>query len=133
MRTTRSNPDTVAAPIGSYSQSVRVETADATWIYVSGQIAVDLDDELVAPNDLPAQTEQVYENLRAVLEAHGATFGDVVKIQTYFTTLDGLAESREIRARYLPAEPPASTAVQVVALVVPEAMIEVDVVAVVAS
>lgn len=133
MRTTRSNPGTVAAPIGSYSQSVRVETADATWIYVSGQIAVDLDDELVAPNDLPAQTQQVYENLRAVLEAHGATFGDVVKIQTYFTTLDGLAESREIRARYLPAEPPASTAVQVVALVVPEAVIEVDVVAVVAS
>lgn len=133
MRTTHLNPDTVAAPIGSYSQSVRVETADATWIYVSGQIAVDLDDELVAPNDLPAQTEQVYENLRAVLEAHGATFGDVVKIQTYFTTLDGLAESREIRARYLPAEPPASTAVQVVALVVPEAVIEVDVVAVVAS
>ena len=133
MRTTRSNPGTVAAPIGSYSQSVRVETVDATWIYVSGQIAVDLDDELVAPNDLPAQTEQVYENLRAVLEAHGATFGDVVKIQTYFTTLDRLAESREIRARYLPAEPPASTAVQVVALVVPEAVIEVDVVAVVAS
>jgi len=133
MRTTRSNPDTVAAPIGSYSQSVRVETADASWIYVSGQIAVDLDDELVAPNDLPAQTQQVYENLRAVLEAHGATFGDVVKIQTYFTTLDGLAESREIRARYLPAEPPASTAVQVVALVVPDAVIEVDVVAVVPS
>jgi reactive intermediate/imine deaminase len=133
MRTTRSNPDTVAAPIGSYSQSVRVETPDATWIYVSGQIAVDLDDELVAPNDLPAQTQQVYENLRAVLEAHGATFGDVVKIQTYFTTLDGLAESREIRARYLPAEPPASTAVQVVALVVPDAVIEVDVVAVVPS
>jgi len=133
MQITRSNPDTVAAPIGSYSQSVRVETADATWIYVSGQIAVDLDDELVSPNDLPAQTQQVYENLRAVLEAHGATFGDVVKIQTYFTTLDGLAESREIRARYLSAEPPASTAVQVVALVVPEAVIEVDVVAVVPS
>jgi enamine deaminase RidA (YjgF/YER057c/UK114 family) len=127
------NPDTVAAPIGSYSQSVRVETADATWIYVSGQIAVGLDDELVAPNDLPAQTQQVYENLRAVLDAHGATFGDVVKIQTYFTTLDGLAESREIRARYLPAEPAASTAVQVVALVVPDAVIEVDVVAVVPS
>ena len=133
MRTSRLNPDTVAAPIGSYSQSVRVETPDATWIYVSGQIAVGLDDELVGPNDLPAQTEQVYENLRAVLEAHGATFGDVVKIQTYFTTLDGLAESREIRARYLPAEPPASTAVLVVALVVPDAVIEVDVVAVVPS
>jgi enamine deaminase RidA (YjgF/YER057c/UK114 family) len=52
-----------------------------------------------------------------------------VKIQTYFTTLDDLAGSREVRARYLPSEPPASTAVQVVALVVPEALIEVDVVA----
>ena len=47
MRTTRSNPDTVAAPIGSYSQSVRVETADATWIYVSGQIAIDVGGNLV--------------------------------------------------------------------------------------
>jgi reactive intermediate/imine deaminase len=133
VRTSRLNPATVAAPIGSYSQSVRVETGEATWIYVSGQIAVDLDDRLVSPNDLPAQTERVYENLRAVLEAHGATFDDVVKIQTFFTTLDGLDQSREIRARYLPTEPPASTAVQVVALVVPEAVIEVDVVAVVAS
>jgi 2-iminobutanoate/2-iminopropanoate deaminase len=133
VRTSRLNPDTVAAPTGSYSQSVRVESGDATWIYVSGQIAVGLDDRLVAPNDLAAQTERVYENLRAVLEAHGATFDDVVKIQTYFTTLDGLAESREIRARYLPAEPPASTAVQVVALAVSEALIEVDVIAVVPS
>src|SRR6266508_3029146 len=49
------------------------------------------------------------------------------------TTIDGLSESREVRLRYLPAEPPASTAVRVVALVVPEAVIEVDVVAVVPS
>jgi enamine deaminase RidA (YjgF/YER057c/UK114 family) len=133
VRTTRLNPDTIAPPIGSYSHTVRVETTEATWIYVSGQIANDAEGNLVAPNDLPAQTQQVYENLRAALEAHNTGFGDVVKVQTYFTTLDGLAESREIRARYLPAEPPASTAVQVVALLVPEAVIEVDVVAVIPS
>ena len=133
MRTTRSNPDTVAAPIGSYSQSVRVETADATWIYVSGQIAVDLDGELVGPGDLRAQTRQVFENLKAILEANGATFADVVKIGTYLTTLGDLAGMREVRGEYLTSEPPASTAVQVVALVVPEAGIEVDVVAVVAA
>ena len=133
MRTTRSNPDTVATPIGSYSQSVRVETVDATWIYVSGQIAIDVGGNLVGPGDVRAQTRQVFENLKAILEANGATFADLVKIGTYLTTLGDLAGMREVRGEYLTSEPPASTAVQVVALVVPEAVIEVDVVAVVAS
>ena len=131
MRTTRSNPDTVATPMGTYSQAVRVETGDAVWIYVSGQIAIDLEGNLVGPGDLRAQTRQVFENLRAILEAHGATFADVVKIGTYLTTLDDLAGMREVRSEYLTSEPPASTAVQVVALVVPDALIEIDLVAVV--
>jgi reactive intermediate/imine deaminase len=133
VRTSRLNPDTVAAPIGTYSHSVRVETADGTFIYVSGQVASDTDGNLVAPNDLPAQTVQVFENLKAILGANGASFGDVVKLQTYITTLDGLPEMREIRSRYLAPDLPASTAVQVVALVVPDAVIEVDVVAVIPS
>ncbi len=131
MRATRSNPDTVAAPMGTYSQAVRVETGDAVWIHVSGQIAIDRDGSLVGPGDLRAQTRQVFENLKAILEANGATFADAVKIGTYLTTLDDLAGMREVRSEYLTAEPPASTAVQVVALVVPDALIEIDLVAVV--
>jgi 2-iminobutanoate/2-iminopropanoate deaminase len=131
MRATRSNPDTVAAPMGTYSQAVRVDTADAVWIHVSGQIAIDLEGNLVGPGDVRAQTRQVFENLRAILAANGATFADVVKIGTYLTTLDDLAGMREVRGEYLIAEPPASTAVQVVALVVPDALIEIDLVAVV--
>jgi 2-iminobutanoate/2-iminopropanoate deaminase len=131
MRATRSNPDTVAAPMGTYSQAVRVETGDAVWIHVSGQIAIDLEGNLVGPGDVRAQTRQVFENLRAILEANGATFADVVKIGTFLTTLDDLAGMREVRGEYLTSEPPASTAVQVVALVVPDAVIEIDLVAVV--
>jgi reactive intermediate/imine deaminase len=131
MRTSRLNPETVSAPIGSYSHSVRVETTEATWIYVSGQIANDVDGELVGPGDLRAQTRQVFENLRAILAANGATFADVVKIGTYLTTLDDLAGMRDVRSEYLTSEPPASTAVQVAALVVPDALIEIDLVAVV--
>jgi Putative translation initiation inhibitor, yjgF family len=131
MRATRSNPDTVAAPVGTYSQAVRVETGDAVWIHVSGQIAIDLEGNLVGPGDLRVQTRQVFENLRAILEAHGATFADVVKIGTYLTTLDDLAGMREVRSEYLTSKPPASTAVQVAALVVPDALIEIDLVAVV--
>ena len=52
-----------------------------------------------------------------------------MKLRTFLTTLDDLAGSREVRARYVPSEPPASTTVQIVALVAPEAMIEVDAVA----
>jgi reactive intermediate/imine deaminase len=131
MRANRSNPDTVAAPMGTYSQAVRVETGDAVWIHVSGQIAIDREGDLVGPGDLRAQTRQVFENLKAILEANGATFGDAVKIGTYLTTLDDLAAMREVRSEYLTSDPPASTAVQVVALVVPDALIEIDLVAVV--
>jgi 2-iminobutanoate/2-iminopropanoate deaminase len=131
MRAVRSNPDTVAAPMGTYSQAVRVETGDAVWIHVSGQIAIDRDGSLVGPGDIRAQTRQVFENLKAILETNGATFADAVKIGTYLTTLDDLTGMREVRSEYLTSEPPASTAVQVVALVVPDALIEIDLVAVV--
>ena len=130
MRATRSNPDTVAAPMGTYSQAVRVETGDAVWIHVSGQIAIDREGSLVGPGDIRAQTRQVFENLKAILEANGATFAGAVKIGTYLTTLDDLTGMREVRSEYLASEPPASTAVQVVALVVPDALIEIDLVAV---
>lgn len=108
-------------------------TSEATWLLVSGQVALDADGRLVGPGDLRAQTRQVFENLRAILEANDATFDDVVRITTYLTSLDDLAGMREVRSEYLSSEPPASTAVQVAALVVPEAMIEVEVIAVMAS
>ena len=132
MRILRQNPDTVAPPVGNYSHAVRVETAEATWIYISGQVALDAEGTFVGPGDMRAQTQQVFENLRAILEANGATFEHVVKVTTYVTTLDDLAGMREVRGRYFPSEPPASTAVQITALFVPEAMIEVDLVAVIA-
>jgi reactive intermediate/imine deaminase len=133
MRTTRLNPPTVADPVGHYSQAVRTETGDAVWIHVSGQIAIDGEGALVGPGDMAAQTEQVFANLQAILEANGATFADVVKITTFVTSFDDLRSMREIRRRHVGEEPPASTAVQVVALVLPDAVIEVDLVAVIAA
>jgi reactive intermediate/imine deaminase len=129
MHTTRMNAEGVVPPLGSYSHAVRVETDAVVWIYVSGQLPLDGDGNLVGKGDLRAQTQQVFENLQAILAANGASFDDVVKIQTFFTTLEDLAGSRRVRADYLPIEPPASTSIKVAALVVPEALIEVDVVA----
>ena len=130
MRSIRVNPGTVATPKG-YAHAVRTEMAEAVWLHVSGQIAIDASGAVVGVGDLRRQTEQVYENLAAILEVNGATFADVVKTTTFLTTLDGIDGMREVRSRYLGEDPPASTAVQVVALVIPEGLIEVEAVAVV--
>ncbi len=128
----RSNPDGVAPPAASgYSHAVRVPIGDATLLVVSGQLPLDADGHLVGAGDLAAQTRQVFENLRTILEASGATFADVVKMGTYVTDLSGLDAVRAIRREYLGSESPASTLVQVLGLVHPEAMIEVDLEAIV--
>src|SRR6266498_2206443 len=111
MKLQRTNPDTVGPPIGSYSQATRVECENKTWLFVSGQMALDVEGGLVGPNDLRAQTEQVFENLRAILAANGADFADVVKIQTFVTGTEDLAPSRVVRDRYLASDPPTSTTV----------------------
>ena len=71
----------------------------------------------------------MFENLKAILEANGASFAHVVKISTFMTDIGQLAGVREARARYIPDPPPASTTVEVSGLFRPEALIEVDVVA----
>jgi enamine deaminase RidA (YjgF/YER057c/UK114 family) len=102
-------------------------------VHVSGQVSVDAKGEVVGKGDFRAQVERTFENLTAALASAGATFKDVVKI-TYFVV--GLKPEhvpvvREVRRKYLDAEnPPASTLVGVAALVVPEWLIEIDLVAV---
>jgi 3-hydroxyisobutyrate dehydrogenase len=123
------NPQTVAAPGGNYSHAVRIETDGGTLLFVSGQVAFDLQGNLVGENDMARQTEQVFENLKAVLEANGGSFHDVVKISTFLTDMAQLQAMRDVRARYVPDPPPASTTVEVAGLFRPEALVEVEVVA----
>lgn len=102
-------------------------------IYVSGQVSVNQKAEVVGKGDLRAQTEHTFENLKAALAAAGATFADVVKVTYYVVDLkpDSVVHVREVRKKYLSAEnPPASTLVGVAALVVPDWLIEIEVVAV---
>jgi len=118
---------------GGYSHAVRVELDAAAIIYVSGQLAFDVDGTFVGVNDMEAQTRKVFENLREILSANGATFGDVVKMDTYVKDLGGLPAIREVRREFFGSEPPASTLVEISGLVHPDALIEIDVVAVVST
>jgi enamine deaminase RidA (YjgF/YER057c/UK114 family) len=103
-------------------------------VSISGQVAVDSLGAVVGAGDFRAQAVQVFENLGRALRSVGAGFEDVLATEMYVTDLSHLEVLREVRARYLPADaPPASTLVQVTALVGPELMIEVSATAVVPS
>jgi reactive intermediate/imine deaminase len=125
----RSNPAPLSKPTG-YTHVVEV-TGPAKTVYISGQIAFDKDGTIVGAGDMKAQAEQVFKNLQAALEAAGAKFSDVVKMNTYLTDMSKAAAVREVRARYFGETTPASTLVQVAALVRPELMLEIEVIAVV--
>jgi enamine deaminase RidA (YjgF/YER057c/UK114 family) len=122
------------APTNGWTQVV-TSTAGKT-IYVSGQVSVDERGQLVGKGDLKAQTEQTFANLEVALKAAGASFRDVVKMNLYVVGLkpELVPLIREVRARYVNREhPPASTLVGVSALVGPDWLIEIDVVAVLAE
>jgi enamine deaminase RidA (YjgF/YER057c/UK114 family) len=125
----RSPPGLVAGP--GYSHVV---AATGRTVAVSGQVAVDAHGAVVGVGDARAQAVQVFENLSHALAAVGASFADVIKFGFYCTDVAILPVVREIRDRYIDtAHPPASTAVQVTALVRPEFLLEVDVLAVIAE
>lgn len=105
-------------------------------IYVSGQVSVNEKAEVIGKGDLRAQVEHVFANLKIALAAAGATFHDVVKITYFVVDLkpEHVGHVREVRRKYLNMEkPPASTLVGISALVVPEWLIEIELVAVVAE
>jgi len=111
-----------------------VVSAAGRFVAVSGQVAFDEAGAVVGAGDAGRQAEQAFENVRRCLAAEGATFDDVVKLMYYVTDIRYLAEIRAVRDQLMPgAEKPASTAVQVVALALPELLLEIDAFAVVAA
>ena len=125
----RTNPPALSTPTG-YTHIVEV-TGPAKTIYISGQIAYDKDGKVVGAGDMKAQAEQVFKNLQAALTAAGATFSDVVKMNSYITDMSKVQAVRDVRARYFKDATPASTFVEVKGLVRPELMLEIEVIAVV--
>jgi len=112
-----------------FTQAWRVE-APAAILFVSGQVPLDDDGNLVAPGDFDGQARRTFENLGRVLDEAGGTFGDIVKVTVYLTDMARLPDYGRIRAEYIRGRPPASTAVGVTALAVPGLMIEVEAIAV---
>lgn len=123
------NPQNLPKPNG-YSHAI--EAPAGRTIYISGQLPVDKDGNLVGEDDFAAQAGQVFSNLKAALEAAGATFEDVVKLNMFVTDMSQLKALREVRDKRIDLRnPPASTLAEVKRFVKEGAMVEIDAVAVV--
>jgi reactive intermediate/imine deaminase len=115
----------LAEPVSHYTDAVRA----GDLLFVSGCIAVDGDGTLVGGDDPVAQTRQVFANLVAALEAGGASIADVVKVTVFLTDVGDRAAVNEVRKEVFGDVRPASTLVEVSALVLPGARVEIEAVA----
>ncbi|MQY15353.1 2-iminobutanoate/2-iminopropanoate deaminase [Streptomyces sp. RB5] len=130
MLKTTDNPAAVPPPVpGAYSHVVRLDSGDGSLLFLSGQIALGDDGEVVGPDDMTAQSHRVMEIIEAILAAHGAGWDDVVNIRTFLTDMDRLAEYGAVRRQYIKGDPPTSTTVEVSRLFKPGALLEVEVTA----
>lgn len=112
-----------------FSQAWRVEGAQSI-VFVSGQAPISAEGQLVGDGDFEAQTRQVFENLRTVLEQAGSGLDAIVKLTVYLTDMSRLREYTRIKGEFMTGAQPASTAVGVTALARPEMMVEVEALAV---
>ncbi len=109
------------AAIGTYSQAVKA----GNTVYLSGQIPLDPTTMTMISDDFEAQAEQVFKNVKAVVEAAGGSMSNLVKVNIFLTDLGQFAKVNEIMAKYFEQPYPARAAVQVSALP-KEAQIEID-------
>lgn len=123
------NPGTVTRPLGDYSQAVRA----GDFLFISGQIALDSAGTFVGEGDARAQTRQVFENIREILETAGATLDDIVKMTAFLTDINDRRACAETRRDFISHDFPAMTLCEVSRLVIPEAKIEVEAIALLSS
>ena len=119
--------DKAPAAIGPYSQAVRV----GDLLFTSGQIAL-LPNGNLLEGDVAAQTEQVLNNLQAVLEAGGSSLANVIKCTCFLKDMAHFGTMNEVYGRFFENEPPARSAVEVARLP-KDVLIEIEAVALVVS
>lgn len=114
-------------PVNGYSHAT---AGTGRLVAVSGQLPVDADGKIVGTDPL-TQARQVFTNITTALRAAGATPADVLRLNFYVTDLADLAAVRTARDEFVGVNtPPASSLVKVAGLILPEARVEIDALAV---
>src|SRR5207248_6794671 len=111
--------------------TVVITTADGKReLIVAGQIALDVDGRLVGKGDMRAQIEQVGRNIEACLTAAGAGKSDIIRTLTYVADKEAFAKYVDIRRQYVGPDTPESPVIETRQLGAPEALVEIQAVAV---
>lgn len=116
--------DLAPQAIGPYSQAIMLEG----FLYTSGQIALDPITGKMVDGDIEEQTVRVMENLKAILEAAGMGFNNVVKTTVFITDMDDFDKVNRIYGKYFGENPPARSCVEVSRLP-KNALIEIELIA----
>ncbi len=123
------NPETLCRPFGIFSNASLAEHGRP--YFISGQVAVDVEGHLVGGGDIRLQTRQVLNNIKAALEPVGGTLEDIACINVFLVNMEHLQAVHEVRAEFWSENYPASTLVQVSALVHPDYLIEINATAII--
>jgi reactive intermediate/imine deaminase len=116
----------------SFGYSHIAEVSGGKTVYLSGQVALDRSGNLIGPGDLRAQTQQVFTNLKAALEAVGTNFSAVVKLTYFLLDISQIQIVREVRDQFVNVQqPPTSSAVEVRRLFRDDLLIEIEAIAVI--
>jgi reactive intermediate/imine deaminase len=113
--------DTLHEPVSHYTDAVR-------WgdlLFVSGVAPLDRDGKLVS-EDVVVQTRKVFENMKEILDAAGATFADVLKVTVFLTDVRDRPLINPVRKEYFGNTRPASTLIGVKELVLPNMKVEIE-------
>lgn len=113
------------APIGPYSQAVRVGDA----LYVSGQLGIAPESRQLVEGGVATQAQQAMKNVEAILTAAGFAFADVVQVQIFLEDMDDYGAVNGVYRTFFTGDPPARAAVEVAGLPL-DAKVEILVVAV---
>ncbi|CAI8041033.1 2-iminobutanoate/2-iminopropanoate deaminase [Geodia barretti] len=126
------NPEGAPAPLGLYSQAMKVSSG--SLLYVAGQVGIDADGNLAEPGDIRAQTRQTFKNIGDILAGAGAGFSNVVEFTTYLVGKENIEPYIAARTEIYPglfpdADYPPNTLLVISGLVKEEFLLEIKCVA----
>ena len=130
------NPEGLSAPLGQYSHVTRVRPKEL--LFIAGMLAADKDGNSVGHGDFEKQMDQIFANLKTVLESAGASFANIVQFTTYLVSPSLIPELMAYRTKNFPtmfengAYPP-NTLLMVNRLVHEEFLVEVQAIAALTS
>lgn len=114
--------DGLGPPVSHYTDAVRF----GDLLFISGIVSTDGEGNVVGKGDAVAQTRQIFANMKQILEAAGAGFGDVLKVTLFLRNMEDRPRINPVREEVFGDTRPASTLMEISKLVHPDMLVEIE-------